>query len=68
MSDRRKYQDMGGGKDLASPFNEAWTFSQAEYAMLQRTRPELFDEDPQRKTKAWQAFAHTSEGKAFRVR
>lgn len=65
---RQKYRDMGGGKNLASPFNEAWSFTIEEYGILQATRPELFDRDPVAKTKAWRAFALTSEGRAFRVR
>ena len=44
MSDREKHRALGGGKNLASPFNEGFTFSQDEYAMLKRERPALFDE------------------------
>ncbi len=63
-----KFRDMGGGKDLASPFNEGFSFTPKQYEILKITRPDLFDADPQRKHKAWLKWAGTSEGRAFRVR
>ncbi len=65
---RQKYRDMGGGKDLSSPFNEGFSFTADEYEMLKKTRPELFDADPQRRLKNWKTWARTSEGRAFQVR
>ncbi len=59
---------MGGGKDLASPFNEGFSFTPAEYALLQQTKPELFDADPKRRLDNWKAWADSSEGRAFRIR
>ena len=63
-----RYRDMGGGKDLASPFNEGFSFTPKQYEILKITRPALFDADPQRRLAAWHKFARTSEGRAFRVR
>ena len=65
---RETYRDMGGGKNLDSPFNEGFSFTQAEYDMLKQERPSLFDDDPQRRHNAWVQWSQTSEGKAFRVR
>lgn len=55
-------------KDLSSPFNEGFSFTEAEYSFLKITNPELFDPDPARSLKAWRAWSTTSEGRAFRVK
>lgn len=65
---RQVLKDMGGGKNLASPFNEGFSFTPEEYAFLQRTRPHLFDEDPHRRLENWKQWASSSEGRAFRIR
>ena len=68
VSDRQTLRDMGGGKDLASPFNEGFSFTAEEYAFLQKHRPALFDSDTVQRLKNWKTWAQTSEGMAFRVR
>lgn len=55
-------------KDLSSPWNEGFSFTEDEWELLRRTRPALFDEDPVRRFKAWRAWATTAEGRAFRVK
>jgi hypothetical protein len=66
---RDKYRIMAdGARKLGSPFNEGFSFTPAEYEMLKRNRPALFEADPQMRLAAWKAWSHTSEGRAFRVR
>ncbi len=59
---------MGGGKDLASPFNEGFSFTPNEYAQLKTTHPQLFDADPVQRLANWKAWAVSSEGRAMRIR
>lgn len=56
--------------DGNSPYNEAFSFTQEQYARLKIVRPDLFDtqRSPQERARLWKTFAQTSEGKAFRVR
>ncbi len=65
---RETLRAMGGGKDLASPFNEGFSFTPQEYAVLKKTHPQLFDSDPKRRLANWKTWADSSEGKAFRIR
>lgn len=67
---RQIYKDMAAGtsRNLDSPFNEGFSFTPIEYEMLKKSNPSLFDDDPQRRLKAWKEWSQTSEGRAFRVR
>lgn len=67
---RRIFRDMaeGAGKNLSSPFNEAFSFTESEYAELQRRRPELFVADPLERSHNWRKWAQTPEGRHFQVR
>lgn len=57
-------------RDGSDPFNEALSFSRAEYDALKVARPDLFDPglSPQDKAKLWKEFAQSSIGKHFRWR
>lgn len=55
-------------KDLGSPWNEGFTFTEEEWLLLQKTRPALFDPDPVRRLANWKTWAASSEGRAFRVK
>ena len=66
---RRIYRDMGdGSKDLSSPWNEGFSFTQHEYDLLRSARPQLFDPDPQVRLANWKIWSTTIEGQFFRVR
>ena len=60
----------GAKRDSNSPFNEAFTFSDDEYALLKKIKPHLFDLtlDPKTRLDHWKRFANSTEGRAFRVR
>ena len=58
----------GKSKDMNNPFNEGFSFTPAEYEMLKKARPHLFDTDQVQRLKNWKVWAQTSEGRAFRVR
>jgi hypothetical protein len=61
-----------GVRDLGknSSLNECLSFTEEEYALLQRIRPDLFDQElePQVRRQKWVDFAYSSEGRAFRVK
>ncbi len=61
IRDHDTYNDMGF-------CNEAFTFTEAEFAMLKKTQPQLFRDSAQDQRKAWVAFAQTIEGKLYRVK
>ena len=70
MSNLDIYRAMASSrpKNLSSPFNEAFSFTELEYARLKKIRPDLFSADTRERHKAWLAFGNTSIGRAFRVR
>lgn len=65
------YRDLNNGRtrtDSNSPFNEAFSFTADFWELSKRLHPELHDPDPSRRHRAWQKFASTRVGQAFRVR
>lgn len=70
-SDRIRYRhahEAGAGAGFGWA-NEAFSFTPAEYELLRRIRPDLFDTTDQRKRRArWVEFAQSSVGRHFRVR
>ena len=69
MLSARHMRDRGGGKNLASPFNEGFSFDSPEQLkLIKRLHPELAEPDPKKRRAAWVRFGQTSVGQAFRVR
>ena len=56
--------------DRNSPWNEAFTFTPAEWELLKKMRPDLSpaNRDNADRLRRWREFAHSSLGRAFRVR
>lgn len=64
-----QFRARGGGKNLASPFNEGFSFDSLEQlAFIKRLHPGLDDPDPRVRRAAWVRFGQSSVGQAFRVR
>lgn len=58
-----------GHRDGNNPWNEAFSFTQEQYLLLRKLRPDLFDYgNAQTRRKRWIEFGQTSIGKAFRKR
>lgn len=67
----RRLRDLNNDRrrtDGNSPWNEAFSFTADFWELSKKLHPELHDPDPRRRFRAWQKFATTRVGQAFRVR